>query len=182
MISVGSSYHYRINWTCIFIISDNIQFLRKNNGRRGSMVVFFTTAHAISAYYHYSCEFIARCALCNVCQWLTTCWWFSLGTPLSSTNKTDRHDIAEVALNTITPTIGNIIKIIVCCIILNKHVRTHQYVHLGEYVHMIHVILSQVPCIYMITWRTTFNGRGNIGYSWIITPSWRKYLTNLFIT
>ena len=33
-------------------------------------------------------------------------WWFSLGTPVSSTNKTDRHDITEillkVALNTIT--------------------------------------------------------------------------------
>jgi hypothetical protein len=32
--------------------------------------------------------------------------WFSPGTPVSSTNKTDRHDIAEillkVALNTIT--------------------------------------------------------------------------------
>jgi len=32
--------------------------------------------------------------------------WFSLGNPVSSTNKTDRHDIAEillnVALNTIT--------------------------------------------------------------------------------
>jgi hypothetical protein len=34
--------------------------------------------------------------------------WFSLGTPVSSTNKTDRHDIAEillkVALNTIIQT------------------------------------------------------------------------------
>jgi hypothetical protein len=34
--------------------------------------------------------------------------WFSLGTPVSSTNKTDRHDITEillkVALNTITLT------------------------------------------------------------------------------
>jgi len=33
-------------------------------------------------------------------------WWFSPDTPVSSTNKTDRHDIAEillkVALNTIT--------------------------------------------------------------------------------
>jgi hypothetical protein len=32
-------------------------------------------------------------------------WWFSLGTPYSSTTKTGRHDIAEillkVALNTI---------------------------------------------------------------------------------
>ena len=46
--------------------------------------------------------------LCDkVCQWLTTGWWFSLGTLVSSTNKTDRHDITEillkVALNTITP-------------------------------------------------------------------------------
>jgi hypothetical protein len=44
--------------------------------------------------------------LCNkVCQWLSTGQWFFLGTPVSSTNKTDRHDIAEillkVALNTI---------------------------------------------------------------------------------
>jgi len=33
--------------------------------------------------------------------------WFSPGTPVSSTNKTDRHDITEillkVVLNTITP-------------------------------------------------------------------------------
>ena len=37
--------------------------------------------------------------------------WFSLGTPVSSTNKTDRHDIIEillnVALNTITITSQN---------------------------------------------------------------------------
>ena len=37
-----------------------------------------------------------------------TGWWFSPGTSVSSTNKTDCHDIAEillkVALNTIKPT------------------------------------------------------------------------------
>jgi hypothetical protein len=37
-------------------------------------------------------------------------WWFSLGTPVSSTNKTDRHDIIEillkVPLNTITLTLN----------------------------------------------------------------------------
>jgi hypothetical protein len=43
--------------------------------------------------------------LCDkVCQWLATGWWFS---PVSYTNKTDRHDITEmllkVALTTITP-------------------------------------------------------------------------------
>ena len=46
--------------------------------------------------------------LCDkVCQWLATGQWFSQGTPVSSTNKTDRHDILEillkVALNIINP-------------------------------------------------------------------------------
>ena len=52
----------------------------------------------------------ARCTiLCDkVCQWLMTGMWFSLGLPVSSTNKIDRHDITEillkVALNTIKQT------------------------------------------------------------------------------
>ena len=46
--------------------------------------------------------------LCDiVCQWLEIGRWFSIGTPVSSTNKTESRDIAEillkVALNTITP-------------------------------------------------------------------------------
>jgi hypothetical protein len=37
--------------------------------------------------------------LCDkVCQWLATGRWFSLGTPASSTNKTDSHDITEILL------------------------------------------------------------------------------------
>jgi hypothetical protein len=49
----------------------------------------------------------ARCTtLCDkVCHWLATGQWFSPGSPVSSTNKTDRYDITEillkVALNTI---------------------------------------------------------------------------------
>ena len=43
----------------------------------------------------------------KVCQWLAAGWWFSPGTPVSSTNKIDCHDITEillkVALNTIKP-------------------------------------------------------------------------------
>ena len=52
----------------------------------------------------------ARCTtLCNkVCQLLAAGLWFSPGSPVSSTNKTDRHDITEillkVALNTIKQT------------------------------------------------------------------------------
>ena len=46
--------------------------------------------------------------LCDkVCQRLAAGQWFSPGTPVSSINKTDSHDITEillkVALNSITP-------------------------------------------------------------------------------
>jgi hypothetical protein len=42
----------------------------------------------------------ARCTtLCDkVCQWLATGLWFSLGSPVSSINKTDCHDITEILL------------------------------------------------------------------------------------
>jgi hypothetical protein len=52
----------------------------------------------------------ARCTiLCDkVCQHLATGLWFSPGSQVSSTNKTDRHDITDillkVALNTIKQT------------------------------------------------------------------------------
>jgi hypothetical protein len=53
-----------------------------------------------------------RCAtIFKVCQWLATGRWFSPGTPVSSTKRTDRHDITEillkVALNTITNKLCN---------------------------------------------------------------------------
>ena len=57
---------------------------------------------------------LRRCVLditlCDkVCQWLATGRWFSLGTLVSSNNKTDRHNITEillkVALKTITLTL-----------------------------------------------------------------------------
>ena len=71
------------------------------------MVVEFTTTCAISAYHHYSCELeprscrgVPNTTLCDkVCQGLATGQWFSLGTPVSSTIKTDRHNITEILLN-----------------------------------------------------------------------------------
>ena len=78
-----------------------------NRGRRGSdrMVVGFTSTYAISAYHQRCCECESRSGWgVIVCQWLATGRWFSPGPPVSSTNKTDRHDISEkllkVALNT----------------------------------------------------------------------------------
>jgi hypothetical protein len=74
------------------------------------MVVGFINTYAIS---HYQCLSpltlwvrIPLTKLCDkVCQWLATGRWFSLGTLVSSTKKTDHHDITEillkVALNTI---------------------------------------------------------------------------------
>ena len=82
-------------------------------GRRDRMVVGFTTTCEINAYHHWSCEFephswqgVLDATLCDkICQWLVTGQWFSPVTPVSSTNKTDHHDITEillkVALNTI---------------------------------------------------------------------------------
>jgi hypothetical protein len=45
----------------------------------------------------------ARCiTLCDkVCQWLATGRWFSPGTPVSSTNKTDHHDSCKSNYHTI---------------------------------------------------------------------------------
>jgi hypothetical protein len=78
------------------------------------MVVRFTAIYAISAYHHWCCEFksrtVSRCTkLCDkVCKWLATGQWFSPGPSVSSTNKTDRHDITEIllklALNTFKQT------------------------------------------------------------------------------
>ena len=72
-----------------------------------------TTTTTISVYHHWNCEFEPRSwrgvldtTLCDkVRQWLVTGQWFSPFDPVSSTNKTDRHDVTEillkVALNTI---------------------------------------------------------------------------------
>ena len=63
------------------------------------MVVVFTTTYA-------------RCTTSRdtVCQWLATDRWFSPGTPVSSTNKTDRHDITELLLKVASNTIKQINK------------------------------------------------------------------------
>ena len=121
-------FSYRFN-----IVSWNFQdnTMKGNNNRkkhlpfgtrcrrgRDRMVVGFTSTCAISAYHHQSWQFEPRSwqdvldTVCDqVCQWRATGRWFSPDTPVSSTNKTDLHDIAEillkVALNTINQTKQN---------------------------------------------------------------------------
>ena len=86
-------------------------------GHRGRdrMVVGFTTKYAISAYHHLSYELEYRSGevysikhyVIKFVSDLRQVGSFLLGTPVSSTNKTDCHDITEillkVALNIITP-------------------------------------------------------------------------------
>ena len=70
------------------------------------MAVEFTTTCAIVAYHHLSCEFEPHSwrgaldkTLCDkVRQLFATGQLFSPGTPVSSTNKTDRHNITEILL------------------------------------------------------------------------------------
>ena len=77
------------------------------------MVLGFTTTHAISAYHHRCCELESRSGrdvqhYVIKIVWRKTSRWFCPGPPVSSTNKTYRHDITEillkVALNTIKQT------------------------------------------------------------------------------
>jgi hypothetical protein len=72
--------------------------------------------HAISAYHHITLwvwialkRGVLDTKLCDeVCQLLVVVRWFSPGTPVSSTSKSDLHDITKillkVALNTIKQT------------------------------------------------------------------------------
>ena len=74
------------------------------------MVVGFTTTCAISAYHHYSCELEPHSwpgeLDTTLCDKLCQGQWFSPGTPVSSTNKTDHHDIYEISLKVAFNTIN----------------------------------------------------------------------------
>jgi hypothetical protein len=67
------------------------------------MIIESTTTYFISIYHHEWCELessslpgiIDKTVYDKVRQWLAACRWFS---PVSSTNKIDRHDITEVLL------------------------------------------------------------------------------------
>ena len=73
----------------------------------------------------------ARCTtLCDkVCQWFATGRWFSPGPTLSSTNKTDRHDITEILLKVAWNTIKQ-------TQILCQFWRHHHYCQLVQHSHI----------------------------------------------
>jgi hypothetical protein len=83
-----------------------------NKGRLwsyGSQIYNYLCNQCLSPLKFESCSWrgVLDTTLCDkVCQWLVARRWLSPGTPVYSTNKSDRHDITEillkVALNTIT--------------------------------------------------------------------------------
>ena len=79
-----------------------------------------------------SCEFELRSwrgvldtTLCDqVCLWHATGRWFSQGTPVSSTNKTDRYDITEILLKVALNTIDQLNQPTIYSILINKNCKT----------------------------------------------------------
>ena len=106
------SISIKLNTYVIFLC---LQYSLRGRGDRDRMVVGFTTTYAITQCLSPLMLWVpisisGRCStLCDkVCQCLATDRWFSVGSPASSTNKTERHDKTEillkVTLNTIKQT------------------------------------------------------------------------------
>ena len=107
---------------------------------------------------------MARCTqnttVCDkVCQWPMTGQWFTPGTPVSSTNKTDCHDITEilltVALNIIT--LNHMLKILY---MISQSSDIYFLCH-WQYFH----------CIFLFAILRTF-----LNVNWTMHAKWWQYL------
>jgi hypothetical protein len=70
-----------------------------------------------------------KSTLCEkVCQWFMSCCWFSPVTAVSSTSKTDCHDITEILLKVVLNTIILPLKSMIHYISLSESgIRTHNF-------------------------------------------------------
>ena len=90
-------HFYIIHWN----IPQWTNWVRSGHDR---MVVGFISTYAISVYHHWRCKFESHSGDVYSIQHYaikfvsTACQWFSLSTSVSSINKTDCHDIAEILL------------------------------------------------------------------------------------
>jgi hypothetical protein len=105
--------------TCAVVtINENSLVINHNVDNHSNNIIFADTCTilfiGISDYHDWSYEFESRSwrgvlytTWCDTfCQWLATGLWFSSDTPVSSTNKTDRHDITEILLKMVSNTIA----------------------------------------------------------------------------
>ena len=81
-------------WLCCIVFS-----WKGGRCRFGSWIYNYLSHQYISplTFWVWILSRVLDTTLCDkVYQWLAAGQWFSPGTPVSSTNKTDRHDIAEI--------------------------------------------------------------------------------------
>ena len=108
--SVTDTFLYACHMYIYFCSQIKITICTNSCDLNNVIIVIYLCIQCRSPLMRVPISIRTRCTtLCDkVCQWLATCGWFSLGRPVSSTNKTDRHDLTEillkVALNTIKQT------------------------------------------------------------------------------
>ena len=126
LLSLMAIYFILFESNLISIVENRLMYLYKSNSRYFNNILFFYIRAVVIVWEcNYLCNqclsllqlwvwipFMTRCTRYNI-MWKrlwVTCegWWFSLGTPVSSTNKTDLNDIPKLllklALNTTTLT------------------------------------------------------------------------------
>jgi hypothetical protein len=114
---MNNALYFTDDLDCVFILSVNrtLHFFVWFRSFIFSWSLSLLNCHSLSPLSFWGRIPLRRGVLdttfCNkVCQWIVTGWWFfpATSTPVSSTNKTDRHAIAEillkVALNIINQT------------------------------------------------------------------------------
>ena len=94
----------------LYLIQYEPTYLQRGRRGRDHMVVGFTTTYTIIAYHYWCCQFESRSGRGvqhYVIKFVSDLRQVQIS-PVSSTNKTDRHDITEIvlkeALNTIKQT------------------------------------------------------------------------------
>jgi hypothetical protein len=130
-----------------------------------------------------------RRGVLNATLWLETARWFSPGPPVSSTNKTDRHDITEIllkaALSTIHPPF-------VCVFLIAFRIKFYKqmcisYFARGRRGHGCMVVgfttsYAISACHYIVA--LSFVGGGNRSYPWNNRPatSHRQHLSHIVVS
>ena len=104
-------------------------------------------------YFFFSCEIESWGVLDitlgkKVCQWHTVDRWFSIGTPVSFTIKSDRHDITEILLKVVLNTI-NLIPNLFCLFQLCYIWPVHTVPHFIQI--MLSFIYHTLPSLLVIT-------------------------------
>ena len=134
------------------------------------MLVGFTTTYAISAFHHWCCEFEPRSGRdvqhygIKFVSDLRQIGGFSLGSPVSSTNKTDCHDIAKILLKVAL----NTIKQAYCTIINELVIRISFYDFEGYWVYHYH--FQQFSSYIMTTRLVRYQKAWTVIMNWPVKP------------